>query len=66
MRSGSVIADLAVEQGANCTLSEPLKTVVKHGVTIIGELNLPPGMGDAMFALCSFRVGLLVLAVGGP
>lgn len=41
MRLGSVIVDMAVEQGGNCTLSEVNKTVVKHGVTIIGESNLP-------------------------
>lgn len=41
MRLGSVIVDMAVEQGGNCTLSELNKTVVKSGVTIIGESNLP-------------------------
>jgi len=41
MRMGSVVVDMAVEQGGNCTLSELNKTVVKHGVIIIGEGNLP-------------------------
>ncbi|CAM2067028.1 Re/Si-specific NAD(P)(+) transhydrogenase subunit alpha [Sulfidibacter corallicola] len=41
MPAGSVIVDMAVEQGGNCALSEPGKTVVKEGVTIIGELNIP-------------------------
>jgi H+-translocating NAD(P) transhydrogenase subunit alpha len=41
MKLGSVIVDMAVEQGGNCPLSEMNKTVVKHGVTIIGESNLP-------------------------
>ncbi|HNQ13070.1 MAG TPA: Re/Si-specific NAD(P)(+) transhydrogenase subunit alpha [Bacteroidia bacterium] len=41
MKMGSVIVDMAVEQGGNCSLSELNKTVVKHGVTIIGESNLP-------------------------
>ena len=41
MRRGSVIVDMAVEQGGNCTLSELNKTVTKHGVIIIGESNLP-------------------------
>jgi NAD(P) transhydrogenase subunit alpha len=41
MRMGSVIVDMATEQGGNCVLSEFNKTVVKHGVTIIGESNLP-------------------------
>ncbi len=41
MRAGSVIVDLAVEQGGNCPLSELDKTVVKHGVKIIGIANMP-------------------------
>ncbi len=41
MKLGSVIVDMAVEQGGNCALSELDKTVVKHGVTIVGESNLP-------------------------
>ncbi len=41
MRPGSVILDMAVEQGGNCEGSELDKVVVKHGVTIIGESNLP-------------------------
>ncbi|WP_338767810.1 Re/Si-specific NAD(P)(+) transhydrogenase subunit alpha [Massilia sp. METH4] len=40
MKPGSVIVDLAVEQGGNCPLSELGKTVVKHGVYIVGEPNL--------------------------
>lgn len=41
MRFGSVIVDMAVEQGGNVIGSELNKTVQKHGVTIIGEGNLP-------------------------
>ena len=41
MRLGSVIVDMAVEQGGNCAISEVNATVVKHGVTIIGESNIP-------------------------
>jgi NAD(P) transhydrogenase subunit alpha len=40
MRPGSVIVDLAAEQGGNCALTEPGKDVIKNGVTIIGRLNL--------------------------
>ena len=40
MKPGSVIVDLAVEQGGNCPLSELGKTVLKHGVHIVGEANL--------------------------
>ena len=41
MKPGSVIVDLASEQGGNCELTEPGKVVVKHGVTIIGYADLP-------------------------
>ena len=41
MRPGSVIVDLAAEQGGNCALTEPGQEIVRHGVLIIGPLNLP-------------------------
>jgi NAD(P) transhydrogenase subunit alpha len=41
MKPGSVIVDLAVEQGGNCALSEPGEVVDKHGVRIVGHLNVP-------------------------
>ena len=41
MKLGSVIVDMAVEQGGNCEISEAGKVVVKHGVKIVGEVNLP-------------------------
>jgi NAD(P) transhydrogenase subunit alpha len=41
MKPGSVIVDLAAPQGGNCPLTEPGKTVTKHGVHIVGETNLP-------------------------
>jgi len=41
MKPGAVVVDLAVEQGGNCPLSEPGKIVVKHGVTLVGLLNIP-------------------------
>jgi NAD(P) transhydrogenase subunit alpha len=44
MRAGSVIVDLAAEAGGNCAVTEPGKTVVQDGVTVIGELNLPSTM----------------------
>lgn len=44
MRPGSVIVDLAAEQGGNCALTEPGKTVIKYGVTIHGPFNLPSTM----------------------
>ncbi len=41
LKPGSVVVDLAAEQGGNCELTEPGKTVEKNGVTIIGAVNLP-------------------------
>jgi NAD(P) transhydrogenase subunit alpha len=41
MKPGSVIVDLAAEQGGNCELTEKDKVVVRHGVTIIGYTDLP-------------------------
>lgn len=44
MPNGSVIVDMAVAMGGNCELSEPGQTVVKDGVTLVGELNIPATM----------------------
>jgi NAD(P) transhydrogenase subunit alpha len=44
MNPGSVIVDLAAEMGGNCELSVAGETVVRHDVTIIGQLNLPSTM----------------------
>lgn len=41
MKLGSVIVDMAVEQGGNCEVSEEGKTVEKHGVRVMGVPNLP-------------------------
>jgi NAD(P) transhydrogenase subunit alpha len=41
MRPGSVIVDLAAEQGGNCALTEPGQEVVRHGVLVSGLTNLP-------------------------
>jgi NAD(P) transhydrogenase subunit alpha len=41
MAPGSVIVDLAAERGGNCELTRPGETVVEHGVTVLGPLNLP-------------------------
>jgi len=41
MRPGSVIVDLAAETGGNCELTRAGETVVEHGVTLIGAVNVP-------------------------
>ncbi|MBU3721162.1 MAG: Re/Si-specific NAD(P)(+) transhydrogenase subunit alpha [Burkholderiaceae bacterium] len=53
MKPGSVIVDMAVEQGGNCPLSELGKTVVKHGVILVGQPNiaaLVPTDASALYA----------------
>jgi NAD(P) transhydrogenase subunit alpha len=53
MKPGSVVVDLAVEQGGNCTLSEPGKVVRKYNVAIVGHLNVPgrlPVDASALYA----------------
>jgi len=41
MKPGSVVVDLAAEQGGNCELTVPNEVVVRHGVTLIGYTDLP-------------------------
>ena len=41
MAPGSVVVDLAAERGGNCELTEPGRTIVENGVTIMGPLNVP-------------------------
>src|SRR3989442_314349 len=53
MRPGSVIVDLAAEQGGNCALTEPGQEIVRYGVIIVGAMNLPstvPFQGSEMYA----------------
>ena len=53
MKPGSVIVDMAAPAGGNCPLTEAGKTVVKHGVTLIGETNIPalvPADSSSLYA----------------
>ncbi len=56
MRPGSVIIDMAVEQGGNCPLSEVDAVVSRHGVTIAGVTNLPALVGADASALYARNV----------
>jgi NAD(P) transhydrogenase subunit alpha len=59
MKPGSVIVDMASEQGGNCELTEPGKVVVKHGVIIIGYTDLPsrlPTQASTLYATNLFRL----------
>jgi len=67
MRTGSVIVDLAAETGGNCELTEPGEVVERHGVKLIGTLNLPSGMplhASQMYAR-NIQAVLEHLVVGG-
>ncbi len=44
MREGSVVVDLAAENGGNCACTEPGEIVSKHGVTLVGDTNLPSAL----------------------
>jgi NAD(P) transhydrogenase subunit alpha len=63
MREGSVIVDLASEQGGNCALTEPGKEVVKYGVKILGVLNLPSTMAPQASQLYSRNITSFLLAI---
>lgn len=51
MRPGSVIVDLAAEQGGNCTLTKPGEIVEVNGVSIVGLLNIPSRLSADASAL---------------
>ena len=64
MAPGSVIFDLAAERGGNCELTRPGETIVGHGVTIIGRINVAasvPYHASQMYArnLTAFLVNLV-------
>jgi proton-translocating NAD(P)+ transhydrogenase subunit alpha len=59
MKPGSVIVDMAAERGGNCELTEPGKTVVKHGVTIVGYTDLTSRLAkqsSTLYATNLFRL----------
>jgi NAD(P) transhydrogenase subunit alpha len=59
MKPGSVIVDMAAEQGGNCELTEPGQAVVKHGVTIVGYTDLVSrlaGQSSTLYAANLFRL----------
>src|SRR3990172_5244167 len=59
MKPGSIIVDMAAEQGGNCELTEPHQVTVKHGVTIIGYSDLPSRLSkqsSTLYATNLFRL----------
>jgi H+-translocating NAD(P) transhydrogenase subunit alpha len=60
MKPGSVVVDLAAEQGGNCACTEPGKDVQYQGVTIIGPINLPSSMPVHASQMYSKNLQMLV------
>lgn len=65
MKAGSVIVDMAVEAGGNCALSEINAVVVKHGVTLVGESNLPSLLPVNASQLYATNISTLALHLAG-
>ncbi|MBT5410100.1 MAG: Re/Si-specific NAD(P)(+) transhydrogenase subunit alpha [Phycisphaerae bacterium] len=65
MREGSVIVDLAAEQGGNCALTKPNEKVVHQGVTILGYTDLPSRMAALSSRLYSAGIVHLIDEMGG-
>ena len=65
MKPGSVIVDLAAENGGNCELTKPGEAVVEHGVTIIGYTDLASRMGNVASELYGTNLWHLLDEMGG-
>jgi NAD(P) transhydrogenase subunit alpha len=60
MKRGSVIVDLAGEQGGNCELSVPGETVIRHGVKIVAPLNVASTLAEHASALYARNIQALL------
>jgi NAD(P) transhydrogenase subunit alpha len=60
MKPGSVIVDLAGEQGGNCELSEPGESVLRHNVKILAPLNVPSTMAENASQLYARNIDALL------
>jgi proton-translocating NAD(P)+ transhydrogenase subunit alpha len=65
MRPGSVIVDLAAENGGNCALTEPGTVVQRHGVHIIGYMDLPSRLAPTASVLYGNNLTHLLADLGG-
>ncbi len=63
MAPGSVMVDLAAERGGNCELTQPGKTIVHNGVTILGPLNLPSEVPYHASQLYAKNISTFLLAL---
>jgi H+-translocating NAD(P) transhydrogenase subunit alpha len=65
MRSGSVIVDLAAENGGNCALTEPGKVRTHRGVTLIGYVDLPSRLAPTASQLYGANLWHMLADMGG-
>lgn len=65
MKKGSVIVDLAAENGGNCALTQPGQVVERHGVTIIGYIDLPSRLAPTASVLYGNNLAYLLDDLGG-
>jgi H+-translocating NAD(P) transhydrogenase subunit alpha len=65
MKKGSVIVDLAAENGGNCALTEPGAVVERHGVHIIGYVDLPSRLATTASQLYGSNLAHLLAEMGG-
>ena len=65
MRQGSVIVDMAAEAGGNCSLTQPGQVIERHGVTIIGYVDLPSRLAPTASQLYGSNLTHLLADMGG-
>ncbi len=63
MAPGAVLVDLAAERGGNCELTQPGKTIVHNGVTILGPLDLPAEVPYHASQLYAKNISAFLLAL---
>ena len=65
MKRGSVIVDLAAENGGNCALTQPGEVVERHGVHIVGYVDLPSRLAPTASQLYGINLAHLLADMGG-
>src|SRR6478736_3111878 len=65
MRQGSVVVDLAAEAGGNCAITRPGEVVSRHGVTVIGYVDLPSRLAPTASQLYGSNLTHLLADMGG-
>lgn len=60
MKMGSVIVDMAAEQGGNCALTQMDKTIDKYGVKIVGKINLPGELAQVASELYAKNISAFI------